>query len=85
MLKGECPSIYKKTYDFARKIINLATFDFEKLVLQGFLQLSKTLRDLSSSDHKVSGTIPVIRQKNIAIRELLFLKNPEIDGGWTQA
>ena len=65
--------------------MNLETFDFEKLPFQGFLEFSKILRDSRSSSHKVSGTLRVIRQKNIEIRELLFLKNPEIDGGWTQA
>ena len=62
--------------------MNLETFDFEKLVLQGFLQLRKILRDLGSSRHKVSSMIPPIRQKNIEFHGILYRV---FDGGWSQA
>ena len=68
---------------FQGKPCNLEALDFDWTAFQGFLHLSKTLRDSRSSDHIVYGKHSLIRWKNIEFRGFLFLKNQEFDGGWT--
>ena len=56
---------------FQGKPYNLEALDFDWTAFQGFLHLSKTLRDLRSSDHIFYGKHSLIRRKNIGVRGFL--------------
>ena len=55
-------SILRKSNDFPRKTVNIETLDFERTVFEGFYELSKTERDLSSLNVIFTDGMRVIRQ-----------------------
>ena len=65
-------STLRISYDFPKKTTNIATLDLERTAFQGFSELSKTERDLSSPNGIFTDSIGLIRQKNIEFCGLLF-------------
>ena len=52
---------------FQGKLCILETLDFERTVLEGFFELSKTERDLSSPNVILTNGIRVIRQLKLTL------------------